>query len=95
MADGDGFLVDDGVITGVADMLRRGSDGLEKVGGSVPEAPDAGEVSGVMGVLMSKLVDAAGEVSTGAAAAAAAVEEGGRAYVETDQAATRSLPHVR
>jgi len=37
-------------------------------------------------------VGAAGEVSTGAAAAAEAVERGGAAYLTADDAAERSLP---
>lgn len=92
---GGGFDADEGVITGVASMLRSGSDSLEALGGSVPGTPDAGEVSAAMGLLMSKLVGAAGEVSTGAAVAAAAVEEGGKAYLEIDQAAEQSLRSIR
>jgi hypothetical protein len=44
---------------------------------------------------MSKLVGAAGEISTGAAAAADAVDRGGAAYLTTDDATTRSLPRPR
>lgn len=92
-AAGHGFRADDGVITATAGMLRSGSDSLERLGGSVPSPPNAGPVSGTMGALMSKLVGAAGQISTGAAAAAEAVDQGGKAYVETDQAAKESLPH--
>lgn len=91
MTRGDGFQADEGVIAGVSNMLRSGSDSLEKLGTSAPEAPDAGAVSSVMGLLMSKLVDTAGEISTGAAAAAAAVEQGGQTYVEADQEGARTL----
>lgn len=90
-----GFHADEGVIAGVPNILRSGSNSLEQLGGAVPPPPDAGKLSAVMGSLMAKLVDAAGEVSTGAAAAAAAVEQGAKVYVESDQAAENSLPQVK
>jgi hypothetical protein len=92
MTAGGGFQADQGVVADTAMMLRSGSDSLERLGGSVPPPPDAGDVSGIMGSLMSKLVGAAGEISTGAAAAADAVDRAGEAYVTTDGAAQRSLP---
>ncbi len=92
MTVGSGFQADQGVIADTAMMLRSGSDSLEQLGGSVPPPPDAGDVSGIMGSLMSKLVGAAGEISTGAAAAAEAVDRGGAAYLTADGAAERSLP---
>lgn len=91
---GEGFRADEGVIEGVANMLRNGSDSVEALGASTPGPPDAGHVSGVMGALMSKLVDAAGEVSPGVAAAAAAVQQGAKIYVAADDAAKAGLPKV-
>jgi hypothetical protein len=48
----------------------------------------------VMASLMSKLADAAGEVSTGVAAAADEVERSAQTYGESDQVARDNLPHV-
>jgi hypothetical protein len=95
MTVGDGFHADQGVIADTAMMLRSGSDSLERLGGSVPRPPDAGDVSGIMGSLMSKLVGAAGEISTGAAAAADEVDRAADAYVTTDGAVQHSLPRPR
>lgn len=91
---GGGFTADLGVIDGVARMLRSGSQAIEDLAGSVPGVPDAGEVSAVMASLMSKLTDAADEVSTGVAAAADEVERSAQTYGESDQAARDNLPHV-
>jgi hypothetical protein len=95
MTGDGGFQADQGIIADTAMMLRSGSDSLERLGGSVPSPPDAGDVSGVMGSLMSKLVGAAGQISTGAAAAADAVDQAGAAYQTTDGAAKNSLPSPR
>lgn len=91
---GEGFTADRDVIEGVARMLRSGSHSIENLGGSVPGVPDAGEVSAVMASLMSKLIDAAAEVSTGVAAAADEVEHSAQTYGESDQAARDTLPHA-
>jgi len=88
-----GFTADQGVIEETASILRSGADSLES-SGRTPPAPDAGELTGVMGSVMSKLVNAAGELSTGTSAAADAVAEGGRTYAEADDAAKQSLPQV-
>lgn len=91
---GEGFTADPNVIEGLARMLRNGSQSMEDLVGSVPGVPDAGEVSAVMASLMSKLTDAAGEVSTGVAAAADELEHSARTYRECDQAARDNLPHT-
>ena len=89
------FLVDPGVIDGLASGLRSGSAGLERLGGSVPAVPDAGEVSGQMAGLMSKLVDAAGEFSTGMAAAGDAVAEGAQSYANDDHGSAQHISSMR
>jgi hypothetical protein len=91
---GEGFTADLDVIEGVARMLRSGSQSMEDLGGSVPVAPDAGEVSVAMASMMSKLAGAAGEVSTGVAAAADEIERSAQIYRESDQAARRNLSHA-
>lgn len=91
MAGGDGFDADEGVISSVAHMLRSGAESIDALADSVPRVPDAGEVSGPMGLLVWRLVDAAAEAATGAAVAAASVEQGGRAYAEVDERARRDL----
>jgi len=91
MTVGGGFQADQGVVTDTAMILRSGSDSLERLGGSVPPPPDAGDVSGIMGLLMSKLVAAAGEISTGAAAAADVVDRAG----ETAEPALTNPRQVR
>ncbi len=79
-----GYEVDEGTLQGVAASLRDGSQSVADLGGSVPSAPDAGAVSGSLGQLLSHFVDQAGELATGVAAAADAVEESGRSYASTD-----------
>ncbi|MGH3623060.1 MAG: hypothetical protein ACRDQ5_14900 [Sciscionella sp.] len=85
MAGGGGFDADPGVIDGLAGALRSGSSGLEELGGSVPGTPDAGDISADMGSLMSKLVDAAGEFSTGLAAAGDALTQTGEDYFTAEK----------
>jgi hypothetical protein len=87
----EGFTADLSVIEGVVRMLRSGSQSVKDLGGSVPQAPDAGEVSAVMASMMSKLAEAAGEVSTGVAVAADEVERSAQTYRESDQVARHNL----
>ncbi|SDP56231.1 hypothetical protein SAMN04487905_105220 [Actinopolyspora xinjiangensis] len=86
-----GYEVDPGELDNLAGSLRDGSDSVEELG-SAPGVPDAGPLSSEMGKLMSLLTGAAGELSTGVAAAADAVSEGGRVYVENEEFAERNLP---
>ena len=58
------------------------------------EIPTELRRNAVMASLMSKLTDAAGEVSTGVAAAADEVEHSAQTYGESDQAARDNLPHA-
>lgn len=91
---GEGFTADPGVLEDVARMLRSGSRSIEDLGGSVPGVPNAGDVSGVMGSLLSKFADTTGEVSTGVAAAADEVERSAQTYAESDRAAQDNLRHA-
>ncbi|PRW65229.1 hypothetical protein [Actinopolyspora mortivallis] len=88
-----GYEVEPAELDTLAGSLRSGSESVEDLG-SAPGVPDAGPLSAEMGKLMSLFTAAAGELSTGVAAAAAAVAEGGRVYVDTDQSAERNLPRV-
>lgn len=86
-----GFHADPGVIEGISRTLRNAADDLDRVGSSVPSAPDAGEVTGYMAGALAKLTEAAGEMVVGAAAAGDAVADAGRQYVESDSAAREGL----
>ncbi|SFE07529.1 hypothetical protein SAMN04487819_107227 [Actinopolyspora alba] len=87
------YEVDPEELDNLAGSLHDGSDFIEDLG-SAPGIPDAGELSSDMGKLMSLFTGAAGELSTGVAAAAGAVAEGGRVYVDNEEFAEQNLPRV-
>lgn len=89
-----GYELDDGTLRGIAASLRSGSDSVADLGESVPPAPDAGEVSRQLGHLLSHFVDQAGELATGIAAAADAVEDSGRTYASTDDENSQRFQRV-
>ena len=89
-----GYEVDDGTLQGIAAALRSGSQSVADLGGSVPSAPDAGAVSGPLGQLLRHFVDQAGDLATGAAAAADAVEDNGRTYATTDDENSQRFQHI-
>ncbi len=89
-----GYEVDDGTLQGIASSLRSGSESVADLEGSVPSAPDAGAVSGPLGQLLSHFVDQAGELATGVAAAADAVEDSGRTYASTDDENSQRFQRV-
>ncbi|TKG64253.1 hypothetical protein [Prauserella endophytica] len=88
----NGYTADPGVIEQISQTLRAAADDLDAIGGSVPAAPDAGEVSGMMAAALSKLTHGAGELVVGATAAGDAVANGGAAYAEQEATAKDSLP---
>jgi hypothetical protein len=92
---GNGFNADPGLIQGLGKKLRSGSDSLNNLAGGVPGVPDAGDMSGIMGAVIAKQVQAAGELATGVGAAASVLADNARSYDESDQQAKRALPHLK
>lgn len=83
--------VDAGVLDGIASTLRRTSAEVDAVGNSVPAAPDAGDGTPAIVGIMARLVDNAGQLVIGAAAAAEAVAKGNSRYQENEAATAGNL----
>jgi hypothetical protein len=90
----DGFMVDHTTMGTVWRELRGGHRVLEELGDSVPDAPDAGEVTGALAGALTHLVAAAGQYSTGLALAGDAVRETQRDYLATDDAWARTFSRI-
>ncbi|MFC0112852.1 hypothetical protein [Kibdelosporangium aridum] len=72
--------VDAGVLDGIASTLRRASMDVDALGNSVPAAPDGGDGTPAVLGIVARLVDNAGQLVIGAAAAAEAVAKGNALY---------------
>lgn len=90
-----GFLADADAIARVARALHAEADSLNDLAATVPAVPDAGAVSGRMGTLLARQVDAAGEIAIGLGAAGDAVAQGGAVYTNADQVAQQRFGHPR
>lgn len=86
-----GQEVDHGVLDGIARTLRSASSHVEALAGSVPATPDAGDGTAAIASILGKLVDGAGRLVVGAAAAGDAVAQGNATYVEGDAAAREAV----
>jgi hypothetical protein len=86
--------VDYGVLDGIASALRNASSAVDATGNSVPGTPDAGDGTPAITGIMARLVDNAGQLVIGAAAAADAIVETNVAYQENDAAAANDVSNV-
>lgn len=82
--NGVGHEVDYGVLDGIASTLRSASSSVDDLGTTAPGAPDAGDGTPAITGIRARLVDSAGQLVIGAAAAADAVASGKAAYQEND-----------
>jgi hypothetical protein len=83
-----------GTLANIAARVQTVRDDLESLATSVPAAPDAGDMSGVIASLLSDLLAVSGEVSQGSADAADAVRRAGVAYQETDAASAQAFARL-
>lgn len=86
-----GHEVDHGVLDGIASTLRNASSSLDSVGNSMPGTPDAGDATAAITGIMARIVDNAGQLVIGAAAAGDAVATANAAYQKNDAAAKEDL----
>ncbi|MDQ4021818.1 MAG: hypothetical protein M3257_09385 [Actinomycetota bacterium] len=91
----DQLQTDPAVMEGLASTLRHSATTMASVGGSVPDTPDAGEVSADMAVVLSQLVAATAELVSGVTAAGDALASGGAEYAESEQTNRRSFDGPR
>ncbi|MEC3977960.1 hypothetical protein [Amycolatopsis sp. H20-H5] len=89
---------DFGVMDGIASTLRHTSSAVDGLGNSVPGTPDAGDGTPAIIGIMARLVDNAGQLVIGTAAAGDAVIEGKGAYQQNEASAAndvRNAPGAR
>lgn len=79
-----GFTVDPGVLEGITTTLRGAAQDLDEAGETAPRTPDAGDATPAVAAIMAQLVDNAGQLVLGLAAASDAVANAEASYVETD-----------
>lgn len=81
------FKVDPVVLEGITTTLRGAAQDLDKAGETAPRTPDAGDATPAIAAIMAQLVDNAGQLVLGLAAASDAVANAGTSYLETDSEA--------
>lgn len=86
-----GFEVDPGVLDGIASTLRKTSADVDALGNSVPVAPDAGLGTPAIIGILARLVDNAGQLVVGTAAAGDDVATAAREYQDIDAQAREDL----
>ncbi len=85
----DGFSLD-GTLQGLASTLRAAGTTLGGIG-AAPPAPDAGEVTGDMAMLMVEFTERAAELVLGVSTAGDDVATGSEAYMSMEDAAVQGL----
>lgn len=86
-----GIEVDGATLRSIVRRLERGAGETEAMGGSVPGAPDAGEMSGLFSMMLLDVTDAAASMAEGMHLAAAAVREAQETYDATETSAQRTF----
>jgi hypothetical protein len=85
-----GTDVDLAVLDTLAARLRNAGRTLDAAGAGAPGVPDAGDVSGLMGEVIARLAESAGNLVVGLAEAADRLEQTRRGYAEQDAAAAQA-----
>lgn len=80
----DGYRLDPATLESVTSSLRKAGTALEDMDGG-PGAPDAGELTGVIGEMMTKLVDDTLELAAGMAAAGDQLDHTRTQYLAQEQ----------
>lgn len=75
----------------VAGRLRRAGEALDEVGGGVPPAPQAGDLTPDIAALMGHLTDVSGNLVVGLKEAGDRVEQSRAAYSGADRGAAANL----
>lgn len=89
----DGYSLES-TLDGLASTLRTAGTVLGGVG-TPPPAPNAGEVSGDIAMLMVAFTDSAAELVLGVSIAGDNVAAGSETYLSAEQAAEQNLSAVR
>ncbi|MGA6165682.1 hypothetical protein [Amycolatopsis magusensis] len=89
-----GYEVDPGVLDGIASTLRDASSDVDSLGASAPGTPDAGDGTPAITGILARLVDNAGQLVIGAAAAGDAVAQGNAGYDSNEAAAGADLQNA-
>ncbi|RZS37044.1 hypothetical protein EV193_106280 [Herbihabitans rhizosphaerae] len=92
--DGQGYQVAVSGVGAAGKALGVASEDLNNLAPSAPGMPDAGDLSGDLAQMISKLTGAAGEIVLGTGAAAEAVNVSGKSYFQTDDAVARTVSSV-
>jgi hypothetical protein len=90
----EAFDVDPALLGGIAGRLRRAGDELDALGGSMPDTPDAGEVSGALGAVLAHLAAGAGNLVVGLREVGDRVTSSRDGYVDADTDAARGYRGV-
>ncbi|MDQ3151072.1 MAG: hypothetical protein M3R63_04880 [Actinomycetota bacterium] len=88
---GEGFGTDPAAMAGFASTLHTAATDLAALGDSLPDMPDAGEVSADMASVLSHLTAVVAELVTGVTAAGDSVSAGGSDYAEGEDVSRRSF----
>ena len=82
---------DFGVLDGIASTLRHASSAVDGLGNSVPGTPDAGDGTPAIVGILARLVDNAGQLVIGAAAAGDDVAKAKGAYQKNESDAANDV----
>lgn len=86
----DGYGLGDGNLDGLASTLRTASATLGGIG-AAPPAPDAGDLSGDLAMVMVAYTDCAAELVLGVGTAGDNLAEGSTDYLTQEDAAAHNL----
>lgn len=86
-----GTNADLAALDAIARKLGQAGDQLDSAGRSAPKAPDAGEVTALIGGVLAHLSDGAGNLVVGLKEAGDRVRQSREAYQSQDAAAGRHL----
>ncbi|OLF18219.1 hypothetical protein [Actinophytocola xanthii] len=89
----DGYSVDGG-LEGIASTLRSAGSNLGGIG-APPPAPDAGDLTGALTMMIVGFTDSAAEVVLGVGIAGDNVAAGSETYLNLEDSARQGLPIVQ
>lgn len=89
----DGYGVN-GTLEGLSSTLRNAGSQLAGIG-APPPTPDAGDLTGILAMMMVAFTDSAAEVVLGVSIAGDHVAAGSETYLNMEDVARQSLPTVQ
>jgi hypothetical protein len=91
---GSGFEADPGVLDGITRTLTHASADLDSIGNSMPGTPDGGDGTPALAGIMAHIIDNAGQLVIGAAAAGDAVTSTKANYQNRDADVADAFRHT-